>query len=68
MVGYIGFCFSDGFHTVNEENRKLGFFLVNLPPFGDCLIYLGRMVDTLDDQNPCYYKHINQIGIKQYTV
>lgn len=38
------------FHTVNEESRKLGFFF-NLPPFGDCLIYLGRMVDTLDDQN-----------------
>lgn len=52
------------YHTVNEESRKLVF---NLPPFGDCLIYLGRMIDTLDDQNPCYYKHINQIGLKQYS-
>lgn len=51
------------FHTVNEESRKLVFFF-NLPPFGDCLIYLSRMIDTLDDQNPCYYKHINQIGKK----
>lgn len=68
MVGYIGFCFSDGVSHSKWRKQKAWIFFFNLPPFGDCLIYLGRMVDTLDDQNPCYYKHINQIGIKQYTV
>lgn len=68
MVGYIGFCFSDGVSHSKWRKQKAWIFFFNLPPFGDCLIYLGRMIDTLDDQNPCYYKHINQIGIKQYTV
>lgn len=68
MVGYIGFCFSDGVSHSKWRKQKAWIVFFNLPPFGDCLIYLGRMVDTLDDQNPCYYKHINQIGKKQYTV
>lgn len=40
MVGYIGFCFSDGVSHSKWRKQKAWIFFFNLPPFGDCLIYL----------------------------